>query len=256
MTIVSEHKGPNHSHPEFKSRDNAQSHPSRLRRAFSAWRAIPRSRKELLESTRLLTTLRAAGWHDSLRNETRFHPQSALPLLTYGALAYMDAFLRPTDSVLEFGSGGSTVWLAARVGRVVTLEDQDHWAGMVPRLPNVEMRIVSCSGGDWYNDGPDALYSTGAADSGPFDAILVDGKARTDCAKEALKLISEDGFIVLDDLHDPLVRPAMGVLDASNLKVIEFWGLRPGSGEFGGTAIYVNRASIGRVPEVGPVDLV
>jgi len=217
-------------------------------KALTGWRAFPRSRKELVASIRLLTSLRTAGWHDSLLDQFRFDPDTAMPLLTYGAIGFMDAYLTDSSTVLEFGSGGSTIWLAARVKHLVSIEDDKRWAELIPRFENTQLQLVTC-GGDWYDDSPDFSYSRAVSDKASafprvYDAIIVDGKARTDCAREAINLLSNHGFIVLDDLHDPLVTPAFQLLSTSGLKCIEFWGIRPGSGEFGGTAVFLNANNV------------
>lgn len=212
---------------------------SKLTAALSGWQAIPRSRKELLESVRLLTTLRAAGWHLGLQDEVRFSPLAAQPMLTYGAIGFLETYIQADSRVLEFGSGGSTIWLASRAGQLISIEDNESWSNRIPRLGNVDLRVIPCTG-DWYHDGVESLYSTAAVNDGRFDVIVIDGKARVDCAREALGLVNPGGLIVLDDLHDTLIEPAISILKSSGLRTFEFWGLRPGSGEFGGTAIFIN----------------
>lgn len=212
---------------------------NKLAVVLTGWQAIPRTRNELLESVRLLTTLRAAGWHLGLQDEVRFSPLTAQPMLTYGAIGFLESYIQADSRVLEFGSGGSTIWLASRAGQVISIEDSEGWSHRIPRLGNVELRVIPCTG-DWYHDGVEHLYSTAAANDGGFDVIVIDGKARIDCAREALSLVNPGGLIVLDDLHDTLIEPAIKILKSSGLKTFEFWGIRPGSGEFGGTAIFIN----------------
>lgn len=211
----------------------------KFHQALGGWNAIPRTRRELIQSVRMLATLRAAGWHRGLRDEVRMGPTTAEPMLTYGAIDFLEFFLHSNSRVLEFGSGGSTIWLASKAGLVISIEDDENWARKLPSLNNVELRVVPCLG-DWYNDSPDFHYSKAAADDPKFDAIIIDGKSRIDCTREALSLVNASGIIVLDDLHDPFMAPAITILQDSGMKVIEFWGLRPGSGEFGGTAVFIN----------------
>jgi hypothetical protein len=210
---------------------------SKFIQALSGWRALPRSPKELTESVRLLATLREAGWQSGLRDKVRFSFEASQPVLTYGAIGFLESFLNGNSRVLEFGTGGSTVWLASRVGLVVSIEHDERWSDRIPAISNLDLRIVPCLG-NWYNDDPGSNYSRAAAGDSPYDAIIVDGMARTDCAREALSLVASDGIIVLDDLHDPLIEPAIQILKEHGFESIDFWGLRPGSGQFGGTGVF------------------
>lgn len=55
------------------------------------------------------------------------------PWLSDGAVAFLEDFLssRRNASVLEFGAGSSTVWLASRVGLLVSVEHDHEWHGVV-----------------------------------------------------------------------------------------------------------------------------
>ena len=50
----------------------------------------------------------------------RRHPD--LPWLTREAVDFLASWLQPSDHGLEWGSGRSTVWLAQRVSRLVSIE--------------------------------------------------------------------------------------------------------------------------------------
>ena len=52
---------------------------------------------------------------------------SDLPWLTQDANRFLQTYLLRSDSGVEFGSGRSTLWLASRVGRLVSLEHDRDW---------------------------------------------------------------------------------------------------------------------------------
>jgi predicted O-methyltransferase YrrM len=50
-----------------------------------------------------------------------------LPWISFGALDFLNAFLRPQQEVFEYGGGGSTVYFANRTQRVLTMENHPDW---------------------------------------------------------------------------------------------------------------------------------
>ena len=72
-----------------------------------------------------------------------------LPWLVPGAIRALDAILTPEDSVLELGSGGSTLFFADRCMRVVTFELDPTWAKIVQAAlapsarGNVDYRLLA-----------------------------------------------------------------------------------------------------------------
>lgn len=56
--------------------------------------------------------------------ELRANPR---PWMTDGAIEFMERSLRPTDKVIEFGGGWSTLWWAARAAWVHTVEASPIW---------------------------------------------------------------------------------------------------------------------------------
>ncbi len=53
------------------------------------------------------------------------------PWLTYRATKWLDSYLKPGMKVFEYGSGGSTVFLAQRVKRVFSVEHSLQWYQVV-----------------------------------------------------------------------------------------------------------------------------
>jgi hypothetical protein len=72
-----------------------------------------------------------------------------LPWWTFGAIERVDAFLRSRGGrarAFEYGAGASTLWLARRCARVVTVEHDREWwpplAAHLKSLDNVEARCI------------------------------------------------------------------------------------------------------------------
>lgn len=143
-----------------------------------------------------------------------------VPWWTYDAIEQVAAFLasRPGATVFEYGSGASTVWLAKRAGHVTSVDHDADWvARLQPRLAalgNVTLELVAPdavtdedprfhsakNGGSHGRSFRDYVESIARA-SGPFDLIVIDGRARSACLAEAARHLADDGLIVFDNSH-------------------------------------------------------
>jgi hypothetical protein len=78
------------------------------------------------------------------------------PWMTDGAVDFIERNLRPTDRVIEFGGGWSSIWWASRAAWTLTVEADHIWAakilGEIARHPQLmtkwSMRFVGC---EWSN---------------------------------------------------------------------------------------------------------
>jgi cellobiose-specific phosphotransferase system component IIB len=131
--------------------------------------------------------------------------RSALPWLGYRAIRRLDALIEPDWTVLEFGSGMSTAWLARRCRAVVTIESNERWVQTVgehlrkEQLTNVDLRVVAVPQDDAGSYG-EALSD--CADHG-FDFALIDGNRRDLSMEAALTLVKAGGYVFLDNTDMP-----------------------------------------------------
>ena len=68
-------------------------------------------------------------YNKSLKN----HAEVGLPWISYGALKYLESYLKSPMSVLEFGCGGSTLYFSRKVSRVISIEDNKEWYEIMER---------------------------------------------------------------------------------------------------------------------------
>ena len=137
-----------------------------------------------------------------------------VPWWTFDSADQVAAWLRahPGARVFEWGSGASTLWLAARSGSVHSVEHHAGWAEVLaPRLPaNVELRVVeavttrdpvvpSAKSG---HAGLDFAAYVAAIDEvpGDFDVVVIDGRAREACLARAVDRLAPGGIIVFDNV--------------------------------------------------------
>jgi predicted O-methyltransferase YrrM len=158
----------------------------------------------------------ASGWLRYpavwLRAKTGRTPER--PWIVPASIGWLRRRIRRDWSVLELGSGRSTVWLARRAGSVLSFEDNEFWADQTHEiirgqgLENVELRV-----------GPvDELPArvTAFPDSS-FDLVIVDfleapAVSRIDALKPAMKKVKPGGLLLLDDSDRPGYAPAYELL--------------------------------------------
>jgi SAM-dependent methyltransferase len=131
------------------------------------------------------------------------------PWLTPVANRFLQKHLQGGEQVLEFGSGGSTLFFARRVASVVSFETSERWAGNIRRrlkqagvLDRVSLRLQSAP--------PEHTHFPHQA----FDGILIDGGDRLAAAESSLNWLKPGGWLVLDDVHRylPNASPGPGAL--------------------------------------------
>lgn len=117
------------------------------------------------------------------------------PTISYTATRLIAARLRPDWNAVEFGSGMSTAWLAARVGTLLSIEDHAGWAERVRAilaergLTNVRHELRDATGYARLDDIPDRY----------FHFALIDGSDRAGCVAAVLPKMRPDGLIYLDN---------------------------------------------------------
>lgn len=164
-----------------------------------------------------------------------------LPWWTFGAIERVDAFLREREGAaraFEWGAGASTLWLSRRCREVVSVEhDAPWWPPLATRLaavPNVRASLVEpraaaapeCPSGRAGWSGVEfAPYVHAIRDAGgPFDLIVIDGRARAACLDEAVHHLAPGGLIVFDNTHRRRYEPAIA---RSGLRVERIGGFAP-----------------------------
>ncbi len=176
---------------------------------------------------------------DTLRRSEGTSIDAEVPWLALAAIEWLESHLDPTMRVFEWGSGGSTLFLARRVGSLVTVEHDSNWYGSVSeRLKSAE--IANCryllvepvSGGDASHLGtvPGGYVSAdkalaglefgdycGAIDEYPdesFDLVVVDGRARASCIFHARTKVRPGGVMLVDNSERPDYVPGLRLLES------------------------------------------
>ena len=150
-----------------------------------------------------------SGWSPLSAEEIRFKPT---PWYVPKAVAFLENFLleNPGSQVLEFGAGGSTIWLASRAGHVLSIEhSRKWWTGIIEKLTllglqdKVDLRLMA------------PPYYAVCADlpKNFFDVIIVDGRNRKGCIANSIDLLKPGGVLILDNSERVYYHPVFGLME-------------------------------------------
>lgn len=144
-----------------------------------------------------------------------------LPWYTYPAIEFLRSQGPFTGrTVLEFGSGQSSLWWAANGASVLALEDDAAWGATVRAGSAIDLRIVDGRDCARFLDESRAILA-----GRMFDVIVVDGLFRSDAARLALDYLKPDGALICDNAE------GYGFFEAlagSGLRRVDFYGNAPG----------------------------
>ena len=118
-----------------------------------------------------------------------------LPWWPFPAKEAIESLIQPNWNVIEFGSGSSTIWLAARARHVHSFEDNPEWYEKVrhrlslQNLSNVTLRLRQGA----------TFYDLRDFEDHTFDLAIVDGYCRFGCVQAVLPKLKAGGFIYLDN---------------------------------------------------------
>ena len=116
------------------------------------------------------------------------------PWLVKKAVEFLEEYLTKDMTVLEYGSGISTKWIAERVKHIYSIEhSQGYYDEIREKLKGYD-NVTLIHHKRPYN---------GAVLKRKFDFILVDGRDRVKCFREAVKMLLPNGVIMLDDSQRP-----------------------------------------------------
>jgi hypothetical protein len=188
----------------------------------------------LLQKPRLVRFFRR--WN-MLRKKPGFALEIGIPWLAFEAIEWLDRHLDPAMRAFEWGSGGSTLYLARRVGTLVAIEHNATWYERVSRRLESE-GIENCEyllyepGVKTESDGSSSVpggYSSAdprlatlsfkdycaaidAHADESFDLVVVDGRARVSCIFHARNKVRLGGVMVVDNSERKDYAPGLELL--------------------------------------------
>lgn len=136
------------------------------------------------------------------------------PWIVPAAVGWLGRRIRRDWSVLELGSGRSTVWLGRRAAAVLTFEDNEFWHHRAAEriaeeeLENVRLRRLPVE---------ELAATVGAMPDETFDLVFIDfleseTAERVDVVRAAHTKVRPGGYLLLDDSDRPGYAGAYEVL--------------------------------------------
>ncbi len=168
--------------------------------------------------------LASIGWFNAFDTQQAIDAHGeALPWVTYSFIDFIKTRLNKQQNIFEYGSGSSTLFYAARVAKVVSVEHDEAWFNKisVSKPANADMIFTKLERGGEYSKKAALL-------SEKFNIIIVDGRDRVNCCKESIAALSVDGVLVLDDSERPEYEEARVFLKQKGFKELSFSGISPG----------------------------
>jgi len=197
--------------------------------SFGSWHAL---RTHYL-AQRDWTKSRAAG-----RAEAFGEP---LPWWSYSCTTFLDQVVAPSAKILEFGSGGSTLWWLGRECEVTSLESSVEWAEEVRERAGSRVEKLAIHVCD-LDDNPLLMPILSGAE---FDVIVVDHSGdRVAAVSMSQEYLAPGGMIILDNSDRPEYEPALRLLAKAGFSQVDFHGLGPINAFSSTTSVFVKGASI------------
>lgn len=120
--------------------------------------------------------------------------------------AVIEKYLNPEVTMMEWGSGGSTVEFSRQVKRYYSVEHNLEWYQQVKQAipsnvtlfykPNKPLpEDYSQAEYKHYDEYLDVVYQIGDK----FDVVLIDGRARRLCALKVIPYLKPDSIVIIHD---------------------------------------------------------
>jgi predicted O-methyltransferase YrrM len=140
-------------------------------------------------------------------------PLRPVPWVTHEAVLFLNDYMakNPNASILEFGSGSSTVWFSKRTDHLVTIEHNPDWYNRVLSeiSTNPECNFVHLI----LHEQP--YYKVcNYFPNESFDLILVDGRNRKGCIVNSIPLLKSGGVLMIDNAERPYYQEALALLQS------------------------------------------
>lgn len=131
------------------------------------------------------------------------------PRFSLAAVDFIDRHVHRQARVLEWGSGSSTLWFAARGCSILSVEHDPAWHKLVSeRLVSPSLVLCRDLGAGYFRP---------TESIGEFDLITIDGRQRCECARLVLDAVESGSckpglILVFDDTERPRYRECLDLL--------------------------------------------
>ena len=186
--------------------------------------------------------LHTTGWYESFK---RGYPcdlhGNELPWMNYPIIALLNERLTNDLTLFEYGSGYSTIYYGNRVCSVDSIEYDQNW------LDRMREHLPENANVQYIEQDVDGKYCRAIHEyEQDFDVVVIDGRDRINCVKQAINKLTDRGVIILDDSHRKEYLPAIVHAEQCGFRALNVEGIKPTGGRiYRTTIIYRNGNCLG-----------
>jgi predicted O-methyltransferase YrrM len=166
-----------------------------------------------------------------IETRNKFILKKPVPFIVYDAIKKLDELLSPSDKVLEFGSGNSTLWFLKKKCKVTSLEHSELWYDTlnehIEKSSDYDEEVLS-NFSYHLSENENTWNRIDKMQDESFDLILVDSanqyNNRNTCIEKSISKLKKGGWMVLDNSDHPNNWPG-GVQMDDRFERIRFTGL-------------------------------
>jgi len=132
------------------------------------------------------------------------------PLMHQHEYKLIEKYLNKNDTLLEFGSGNSTIYFSGLVKNVISIEHDVDWINNIKKIidaysiKNIELIHQPAHSPDpkpcRYEQFKDYIHIPETRKLN-FTKVLIDGRARKYCAKYLWNIIDENAIVFIHDFN-------------------------------------------------------
>tara|TARA_Y100001972_G_scaffold111360_1_gene144009 strand:- start:2605 stop:3108 length:504 start_codon:yes stop_codon:yes gene_type:complete len=128
------------------------------------------------------------------------------PWMHPSEIELIKSYLNPTDIMLEWGSGGSTMLFPQYVSKYYSIEHKKEWFDKIKHQlkdskvnlnyvpPEVDNPVMPSKKEDYFS-----YISYPSILNKKYDKILIDGRARQFCAEYCISFLKDEGLVFFHD---------------------------------------------------------
>ncbi|RPA68426.1 class I SAM-dependent methyltransferase [Cyclobacteriaceae bacterium YHN15] len=167
-----------------------------------------------------------------------------LPWINISSLRFLSKIIDSEMRVLEYGSGGSTLFFSNRVKELISIEHDENWNSLVEKeivsrgSKNVRLFHLPITTNDTKeNHKHDYVSFVKSFEDQSFDLILIDGRERVKCLESSIPKLKKGGIIVFDNADRRKYKKALED-HLGHFKCLKFYGPSIADINFSETHIY------------------
>lgn len=168
--------------------------------------------------------LKETGWLTAFEHRQPVdHEGQPIPWVTYSFIDFIKDRISPEFSIFEYGSGNSTLFYSKYAKEVDAVEHDRGWFDNIRQSSAKNATLHFCAleyNGDYCRKALSLEKK--------YHIIIVDGRDRVNCCKQATGALAEGGVVVLDDSERGAYQEGIRFLKAEGFKELSFSGISPG----------------------------